>query len=217
MTPSRTPVLAFPLLAVAIALFAEPAAAQQGKGKLEAGVAWGRSFGGSFAKGSNEYFDEKVQADTDILAGVRLGYLLSDRWAVEILAERVNTRFVASSDGVFSSREELGTLQMRFIEGGLRYALLRGRFVPVVGFGAGLAVLDPDIPARPDVRDSNRFTIHCDAGFKAYALPWLGVRLDVRARAAYLGTRRLGEDSGLLDTGRWFRHFDGDASLFFAF
>lgn len=181
------------------------ALAQQTTGRFEAGVLWGRHFGGTLPAGSNEYFSEAVESDTAISQGLRIGYVFSPRLAVEFAAERVDTRFVAGANGVFASRPQLGTLQLRFLEAGARWAFLTGRFVPFAGVGVGVAVLDPDIPDRPDVRDSNRVAFHLDAGFKAYLLPWAGLRVDARPRFVYL------------QGGHWFRHVDGDAGLFFAF
>lgn len=199
MSPSR--------LALAALLFAAASSArgQQTKGRLEIGVLWGRHFGGTLPAGSNQYFAESVESDTEISQGVRLGYALSDRLFIEVAAERVDTRLVESSGGVFASRPQLGTLQLRFVEAGARWAFLTGRFVPFVGAGAGVAVLDLDVPDRPDVRDSNRIAFHIDAGFKAYLLPWLGLRVDARPRFVYL------------QGGHWFNHVDGDAGLFFTF
>jgi hypothetical protein len=206
------------VLATLAAALAAPAAAQQVEGRFEGGIAWGRSFRGTLARGSNAFFDREVQADTAILSGVRLAWNASDRLSIELLAERVDTLFVESSDdGVFASQPRLGSLQMRFLEVGPRWALTKGRLVLFAGVGAGIAILDPDIPGRSDVRDATRFSTHLDAGFKAYAFPWLGLRVDVRPRFVYLGARRLGEDGGTFDGGRWFRNVDSDAGIFLAF
>jgi opacity protein-like surface antigen len=206
-----------PSLALLLALAASSAAAQQTPGRIEAGIAWGRSFRGTFARGTSDYFDTKVESDTDILKGIRVGWAASRRVALEILAERVDTRFVSIGGGVFPQESQLGILQMRFVELGARYALGTGRVTPFAGGGLGLAVLDPDIPNRPDVRDSTRFSIHLAAGVKAYLTPWLGLRLEGRPRFVYLGARREPYDSGLFDSGRWFHHVDADLGVFVAF
>lgn len=200
-------IVQFGRLAVAAFLMAAAPSVrcQQTQGKFEAGVLWGRHFGGTLPAGSNDYFSQAIESDTAISYGVRLGYVFSPRVSFEFSAERVDTRFVASANGVFASRPELSILQMRFIEAGARWAFLTGRFVPFAGAGAGLAVLDPDIPGRADVRDSNRLALHLDLGFKAYLFPWLGLRVDARPRFVYL------------QGGHWFDHVDGDAGLFLAF
>lgn len=178
---------------------------QQTQGKLEIGVLWGRHFGGTLPAGSNEFFPQAIESDTAISQGVRIGYVFSSRLSVEIAAEKVDTRFVGSADGVFASKPQLSTLQLRFLEVGARWGFLTGRFVPFAGAGVGVAVLDPDIPDRADVRDSSRVALHLDAGFKAYLLPWVGLRVDARPRFVFL------------QRGHWFNHVDGDAGLFFAF
>jgi hypothetical protein len=182
-----------------------PLAAQQRPGRFELGLALGRSFGGTLARGSNAYFDREVDSDTAISKGIRLGYAFDPRWSAELLAERVDTRFVESAGGVFASQPQLGILQLRFIEAGARYAFLTGRLVPFAGAGLGIAVLDPDIPDRRDVRDTERFAAHLVAGFKAYARPWIGLRVDVRPRFVSLSA------------GHWFTHVDLDAGLFVTF
>lgn len=184
---------------------AGPADGQQTQGKFEIGALWGRHFGGRLPAGSNEFFPGAVESDTAISEGVRIGYVVSPRLAVEFAAERVDTRFVESADGVFASRPQLSVLQLRFLEAGVTWAFLTGRFVPFAGAGAGVAVLDPDIPDRADVRDSNRVAFHLEAGFKAYLLSWAGLRVEARPRFV------------LLQRGHWFNHVDGDAALFFAF
>jgi hypothetical protein len=184
---------------------AVPADGQQTAGTFELGVLWGRHFGGTLPAGSNDFFPQAVESDTAISEGVRIGWVFSPRLALEVSAERVDTRFVESANGVFASRPQLSVLQLRFVEAGVRWAFLTGRFVPFAGAGAGVAVLDPDIPGRPDVRDSNRVAFHLDAGFKAYLLRWVGLRVDARPRFVYL------------QGGHWFNHVDGDAGLFFAF
>jgi hypothetical protein len=197
----------FRRLALAVFLFAAavPADGQQTEGRFEIGVLWGRHFGGTLPAGSNEYFPQAIESDSAISQGLRIGYLLTPRLAVEFAAEKVDTRFVGSANGVFASRPQLSTLQLRFLEAGVRWTFLAGRFAPFAGAGAGVAVLDPDIPDRADVRDSNRIAFHLDAGFKAYLLPWLGLRVDARPRFVSL------------QGGHWFNHVDGDAGLFFAF
>jgi hypothetical protein len=204
------------VLAAAL-LSARYARAQQTPHRFELGIAWGRSFRGSFARGTSDYFDDKVESDTAILKGLRAAYVVSSKLSVEVLAERVDTRFVSFGGGLFPIERELGVLQMRFVELGARYALTKGRVVPFVGGGLGVAVLDPDIPGRTDVRDSTRLALHLDAGVKAYLFPWLGLRLDARPRFVYLGARKDPYDGGFFDSGRWFHQVDGDFGIFVAF
>lgn len=191
--------------------------AQQRAGSFEIGAAMGRHFGGTLAIGSNAYFDRSVESDTSISSAVRVVYAVSPSLSVELSGERIDTRFVETGEGVFASRPKLGDLQLRFIEAGASWTLLPGRFTPYVGAGAGVAVLDPDIPGRDDVRDSNLLALHVDVGVKAYVFRWFLFRLNVRPRFVYLGSRGLGEDKGAFDTGRWFRHVDADAGLAFVF
>jgi len=206
-----------PAAVLVLVLAGAPALAQQAPGRLELGIAWGRSFRGTFARGTSDAFETKVDSDTAILKGLRVAYAVSPKVSLELLAERVDTHFVSFGEGLFPAERELGVLQMRFVEVGARYALARGRVVPFLGGGLGVAVLDPDIPGHTEIRDSTRLALHLDAGVKAYLFPWLGVRFDARPRFVYLGARRDPYDGGFFDSGRWFHQIDGDFGVFVAF
>jgi hypothetical protein len=208
-------------LAVAAALLAllvpsAPARAQARPGSIQIGAGGGRFFGGSFSKGSNEYFDHKVLVDDDVLKGVWLSAQLSRRWGAEVAVRRTSTSLVEPRGGVFPNEPALGTIDVATIEGMLLRYFPRGHFSPYVGFGAGLTNLDPNVPDRA-VRDVNRLGISATAGALFFAARWVGFRVDYRVRATYLGVRGLGQDQGIFDTGRWFRDQEFLAGVFFSF
>lgn len=193
-----------------------PAAAQALVGSIEIGGGAGRFYGGSFSRGSNRYFDHKVEVDDDILKGIWVGAQLSKNWGVEIAVRRTSTEIVAPQSGVFPAEPEVATIDFASVEAmGLRSIPL-GNFSPYVGFGMGINNLDINVPDR-SVRDVNRFGVSIAAGAKFYAARWIGARIDVRGRATYLGKRGLGEDQGWTDTHRWFRNGEFSAGVFFAF
>jgi len=54
-------------------------------------------------------------------------------------------------------------------------------------------------------------------GARFYLARWLGIRIDVRERATYLGARSQGQDHGWLDTGRWFFDTELTGGVFASF
>jgi hypothetical protein len=188
---------------------------QAAPGSIEIGAGGGRFYGGSFARGSTEAFDHKVLADDDILKGFWIGAQISRGWGVELSVRRTATHFVANGSGVFPNKPALGGLDFATIELlGIR-SFRFGNVLPYAGFGIGVANLDPDL-ASPAIRDSNRFALSAAIGARLYAARWIGVRVDGRARATYLGSRRF-EDHGFFDSGRWFRNGEILGGVFLSF
>jgi hypothetical protein len=175
-------------------------------GSIEAGGGFGRFWGGSFAAGSTEAFDQKVLADDDVLKGLWVGAQVSRSWAVELDVRRTATHLLQPAGGVFPNEKILAGFDFATIEAvGLRTFRV-GNFVPYAGLALGAANLDPDLP-DPSVHDSTRACVAAVLGSKFYATPWIGVRFDIRGRATYLGKPRYGH-TGLFASGRWFTNAD---------
>ncbi len=193
------------LLTLPGALFAQPL-----PGSVEAGVGAGRFFGGSFARGSNDLFDQKVEADDDILKGFWLAAQLSRGWGLEVAVRRTATHLVEPQGGVFPSRPTVAIFNPATVELlGIR-SFPYGNFVPYAGFGIGfMNISGPEEGDNdPSIRDVNRLCLSITGGARFYAARWIGARIDARGRGTYLGVRRLGADRGITDTGRWF--FNGE-------
>ncbi len=191
------------------------AMAQAAPGSIEIGGGAGRFFGGSFAQGSTRLTDQKADADDDILRGFWLAAQLSRGWGVEIAVRRTATQLLQSRGGVFPSKMTLAGLDVASVEIlGVR-CWRRGSFVPYVGMGLGVVNLDPDAD-DPTVRDTNRAALSLAAGARFYAVRWAGFRIDLRARATYLGKRAQG-DKGWNDSGRWFANEEALGGIFFSF
>lgn len=207
------------LLALSILLLLAPAAARaQGNvGSIEVGGGAGRFFGGSFARGSTHITDQKTDADDDILRSFWLGAQLSQDWGVEIAVRRTATHLLESRGGVFPTKAILAGLDVASIEAmGLR-SFRRGSFLPYLGFGIGVTNLDPDT-GDPAVHDTNRLGLSVAAGARFYAARWVGLRVDLRERATYLGKRAQAElDRGWTDSGRWFCDAELLGGVFFSF
>lgn len=191
--------------------------AQPLPGSIEIGGGGGRLFGGTLARGSTVFFDEKVGVDDDIERGFWAAAQLDRAWGVEVDVRRTSTDLIRPAGGVFPTEPTLGTLDFATVElSGVRSFALGGSFSPYLDFGAGVANLDINVPDKA-VRDTNRLTLSAGAGGRFYIARWCGVRVDVRARATYLGKRRLGEDGGWTDRGRWLTTADLMGGVFLSF
>lgn len=189
--------LSISLLGPALAL------AQAAPGSIEAGVGAGRLFGGSFPQGSTN-FQEELRADDDILRGFWVGAQITREWSVEVAVRGTKTRFVFAGKGVFPEEPEVVGFDFATIEAVGLYSFRLGNLLPYVGIGLGVANLDPDAP-NPAIRDSNRFALSVAGGARFYAARWLGLRADVRGRAASL------------EGGHWFRNVEVLGGVFFSF
>jgi hypothetical protein len=193
------------------------ARAQAAVGSIEIGGGAGYFLGGSFAPGSTQITDQKAKADDNVLRGCFwLGAQLSQDWGVEVLISGTSTNLIESRGGVFPTEATLAGLEVTTIDAmGLR-SFRRGNFLPYLGFGAGVTNLNPE-PTDLTVHDTNRPAFSAAAGARFYAARWVGMRIDLRGRATYLGKRRVGFDQGWADSGR--RFFSGDllTGLFLSF
>jgi outer membrane protein W len=226
LTPDRPRALDKPLFRIAsflwVAFAAAPHVAGQipttiaGPGSIEVGVGGGRFFGGNFAKGATNLWDRKVGADQDILQGVWVSTQLTSNWGLEVALRRTKTHIVDLGARVAPNEPALASFIPTTVEAlGLRSFDL-GNFRPFVGFGLGFMNVEID-NGDPNVRDVDRFCISGTFGARYYATKWIGVRIDGRIRATYLGPRRLGEDQGWTDTGRWFRNAELLGGIFLSF
>jgi hypothetical protein len=199
-----------------LSLSASVAAAQPRPGSVEIGGGGGRLYGGALARGSNAFFDQKVDVDDDIEKGFWVGTQLSRSWGIEVAVRRTSTHLIQPAGGVFPDEPTLATLDFATVDlAGIRSFVL-GNFSPYLAFGAGVANLDINVPDRA-IRDSNRVTLTGGAGGRFYFARWCGARVDMRARATYLGKRRLGEDRGAFDSGRWLTTAELLGGLFLTF
>ena len=204
-------------IAAALLCFLAPALAraQGATGSIEIGGGAGRFYGGAFARGSTRITDQKSDADDAILRGFWLAAQLSRDWGVEVAVRRTVTDLLQSGGGVFPTKPVLAGLDVASIELLAVRSWRRGNFAPYVGFGLGLTNLDPDVD-DPSVRDTNRAALSLATGARFYAVRWAGFRVDLRARATYLGKRSQG-DRGWNDSGRWFVNEEVLGGIFFSF
>jgi len=190
--------------------------AQGAPGSIEVGVGAGRFLGGTLAKGTTEAFDTTVGVDHEAVGGFWLAGQITPAWGVEFSYRRTATQIVEHRSGLFPEERTLAGLDFATIELLAVRSFRNGNFVPYLGAGAGLANLDIDTP-DPALRDSTRGCLSLTGGARFYFARWVGIRIDVRERATYLGVRGQGEDHGLFDTGRWFFDSEFLGGVFFSF
>jgi hypothetical protein len=197
-------------------LYPALASAQAQSGSVEFGAGFGRFLGGSFAAGSTNAFDQRVVASDASLGGVWAGAQLTRDWGAEIAIRRTTTNPLQPAGGASLKRTTVAGLIFATIEGSALRSYQFNNFLPYVGVGAGLANLNPELP-NPAVHDSNRFCVSAMAGARYYFARWVGIRVEVRARATYLGKGRFGADKGFFDGARWFTNTDLLGGAFLSF
>ncbi len=192
-----------------------PAAAQTAPGSIEIGAESGRYIGGTLAQGTTAYFSGKAEVDEDVMRGFWLAARVSPNWTVEVTYRRSPTRIIGYAGGVWPEQPTLAGLDVTALEGVAQRCWRIGRFAPYLGGGVGLTNLDIDLGDKGR-RNPTRGSLAAGGGARFYLTPWLGLRVDFRGRAAYLGERDPAYDRGLADTRRWYTSFEGMGGIFVA-
>lgn len=191
------------------------AAAQTMPGSIEIGWEAGRYQGGTLARGSTRFFTGKAEVDENSLAGFWLAAHVTPKWAVEVTYRRSATQVIGYSGGLFPQQPTLAGLDVTMLEAIAQRCYRVGRFAPYFGGGAGFTNLDIDLSDKSR-RNPSRGSLAAGGGARFYLTPWLGLRIDMRVRAAYLGRRDDPYDHGWGDTGRWYKSLEGMGGLFIA-
>ena len=177
-----------------VAGMAATASAQVREGTVEISPFAGYLFGGEFARGTTSLFDTRVDVDDEATYGLRFGYNITDTFELEAQWSHTGTEFVTDDDELFGDDgEDLGELDIDYFLGYLTFNFGRGRAVPYVTLGAGVANLDPDIPFANTESDT-RFTGSLGVGVKVFVNPHFGFRFDGRGYATSLGDRDRDDD-----------------------
>lgn len=168
-------------------LFVPRVEAQIRTNTVEISPFYGRLFGGEFARGSNNLFQERVDAADADTWGLRLGYNFTELAEFEIQASRTDTHFVTHDSGdVFgSSGERLGDLRIDYLLGYGTFNFGHRRLVPYATIGLGAARLQPSATQTPS-NNSTRFTASLGGGLKFFVNPHFGLRVDGRGYATVL-------------------------------
>jgi opacity protein-like surface antigen len=179
---TRALVFAFAGLALAAA-----ATAQVRDGTFEISPFGGYLFGGQFERGTTALFAFDVETDDDFTYGARFGYNLNSNFELELQLSHTETEFVPDvGDRLFGpdDDESLGDLDLDYLLGSMVFNFGRGRVVPYVSMGGGVAILDPKISGTDE---EIRFTATLGGGVKTFFTPHFGLRFDGRGYATSLG------------------------------
>src|SRR5689334_14465567 len=104
--------------------------AQALPGSIEGGGGIGRFYGGSFDKGSNREFSQKVEVDDDILMGFWLGAQFTRTWGLEVAVRKSQEDIVQPQSGVFPDEPTLANLEFTTVEVGAVRSFPIGQFAP---------------------------------------------------------------------------------------
>jgi opacity protein-like surface antigen len=219
-----------PLLLLTLYLLAPICSAQVRGGTVEINPFAGYLFGGRFPQGTLAIFDTRVDVENHVTYGGRLGWNITSKVELEGQFSRTETAFVTpGSHEVFgSSGQRLGDLTIDYLLGYGTFNFGRGRVVPYVTFGMGVAQLDPNVcrgvvttPGNPCVnpdRDT-RFTASAGLGVKTFLTPHVGLRFDGRYYGTFLRddsrSSRCDRDCG--NRTDWLSNGDVTGGLVFAF
>lgn len=202
----KTRALALVLAGVALAATAE---AQVRDRTFEISPFGGYLFGGEFESGTNALFDFDVDTDDAVTYGVRFGYNLNSNFQLELQLSHTDTEFVTEEDDELFGPdfdEELGDLDIDYLLGSMVFNFGRGRAVPYVSMGGGVARLDPQLPGA---EEETRFTATFGGGVKAFFTPHFGMRFDGRGYATSLG-KNDDDDDFFCDDDDFFDDCDSD-------
>ena len=176
------------------------------------GAEVGRQVGGTFANGTNLPFDTPVAMRDTSLKGFWLGTQLTPDWGLELSVRRSSTLLYQPDSSVWTAQTRGAWFEYADMELAAMRRWRSGPFEPYALAGAGMANLNINL-ADPGYRDTNRFSLGAGGGLRWWAAPWLALRIDARAHAAYLQVRTGGADRGALDPGRWLRTGELTAGL----
>jgi opacity protein-like surface antigen len=202
----KTRALALVLAGLALAA---TAAAQVRDRTFEISPFGGYLFGGEFESGTNVLFDFDVDTDDAVTYGVRFGYNLNSNFQLELQLSHTDTEFVTEEDEELfgpDADEELGDLDIDYLLGSMVFNFGRGRAVPYVSMGGGVARLDPQLPGA---EEETRFTATLGGGVKAFFTPHFGMRFDGRGYATSLGEND-NDDDFFCDDDDFFDDCDSD-------
>ncbi len=200
---------------LSLALASPAPLAAQTPGSIEVGGESGRYIGGTLARGSNSFFTGKAEVDEDLTRGFWLAAHVTPEWAVEVTYRRTATSAIGYAGGVWGQQPTLAGLDVTTLEAMAERCFRIGRFAPYFGAGVGFTNFDIDLPDKTR-RNPTRGSLAANGGARFYLTPWLGLRIDMRARAAYLGQRSGGYDRGWHDAGRWYTSLEGIGGIFVA-
>lgn len=121
-------------------------------------------------------FNRTVDVDQSELYGVRLGFVVTDAFQVEIEAQRQPTRFTRGG-ALFGPNGDLADVDIDSLEVGFLFQGGDGQVHPFGVFGIGTTRLSPDLPG---VDSESRLSASAGGGVKVFLNPHIGLRFEGR-------------------------------------
>ena len=179
----------FALLALAAALAAAgPAVAQDRGGSVEITPVVGGYFGGTFDPGTLAFYNDEAQAGTEVAYGLRLGFNISNNFALEASYLQSDPDLSLEGSGAIGSpSRKIGKMEMRLYEMNFLVPWGSGKVRPYFVMGAGVNTFKPGIEGYPSSTDS-RFTRNLGFGVKTYVSPNFGFRFEGKFRSTYVNS-----------------------------
>jgi hypothetical protein len=163
-----------------------PAAAfAQGKG-FEITPTAGYRFSGTVTSYDDNGFRDSrdLKIDEGGAYGVSFDIPVGYRWQLELLANRQSTSF-GLDRGLFSSKIDLGDIDLSYYQVGLLYNWGHGQVNPYFGASLGIAHIDPKLN---NLESQDRFAGSITGGVKIFFNRNVGLRLEARGYWANIDT-----------------------------
>lgn len=215
----------FTLLVMATALaLALPAAAQDRRGTVELTPVVGGYFGGTFDRGTLAFLDHDADASTEVAWGLKLGFNVSDHFAIEASYLQSSPRIEVGGGAIGGHSDEIGEMDMRLYELNVLVPWGQGRVRPYFTIGGGVNTFSPDIPGYHASTDS-RFTANLGLGVKAFVTPNFGFRFEGKVRSTFIDNEDdhwhcddwWGCDGDYWGDSQWYSAGEATAGVIFAF
>src|SRR5574340_338480 len=117
--------------------------------------------------GTLAFYNDKAKASTEVAYGIRLGFNVSNNFAIEASYLQSDPRLnLEGSGAIGSSSREIGKMEMRLYEVNFLVPWGRGNVRPYFTIGGGVNTLHPVVPGFSYSTDS-RFTMNLGFGVKA--------------------------------------------------
>lgn len=199
--------LFLPLLLLPAAGFAQP-------GPIELTPVAGYRLDGDFnARGSDAFDpDLNVQVEGSAVYGLLLDIPLAPDWALEILLNRQQSRFVVDH-GLLTPSSTLGDVDLTTLQAGFLFQWGAGQVNPFLTAAAGVTRIEPKFGGLS--RD-DRLSASLGGGVKIFFSRNLGLRLEARGYWTDLDTR-FDDRHRRYDSRDGLYQGEGSAGLIFAF
>jgi hypothetical protein len=175
------------LMAALLVLVAIPAAAQDRSGTFEISPFGGGNFGGSlYSYSPATSTDRKLDVGDAGTYGVRFGYNFSNRAALEFAWAHADSGVYTVSSGAFAPRTRLGDFGSDAFEANGVFGFTKGKVVPYFTIGGGVQSMKLALAGATSSTET-KFVGNLGLGVKFWITPQFGIRLEGRARSAYVG------------------------------